>query len=124
MPTLSRAHEIASIHLGGINASRKKCGLPPLAASELALEFADADRAPFRKAVAPRATPNTGAADSMWGSIVQKLNMTVPSSRTPIAAGRTSPANTQPTERAVNWASIARNLNDEAGLATPGRSAR
>lgn len=70
MPTLSRAHEIAAIHLGGVNASRKKCGLPPLAASELAQEFAHVDREPFRKAVAPRATPNTVAADTMWGGIV------------------------------------------------------
>jgi hypothetical protein len=122
MPTLSRAHEIASIHLGGINASRKKCGLPPLAASELALEFADADRAPFRKAVAPRATPNTGTADSMWGSIVQKLNMTVPSNRAPIAAGRTSPA--PASNRTVDWGEIAETMNRESGLKTPGRRAR
>ena len=127
MPTLSCAHEIAAIHLGGINASRKKCGLPPLAASELAREFADVNRPARTKAVAPRTTSSTGAADAMWSGIVARLNRAAPASRTPIAAGRTSPASSAAASRvdaAVDWSAIASALNREAGLKTPARRAR
>jgi hypothetical protein len=124
MPTLSRAHEIASIHLGGINASRKKCGLPPLAASELALEFAAVAHLPVRAkgSTLPTGT-NQAAADSMWGGIVARLNATLPI-RAPIAA-RTAPASVAAegrTDAVVDWSSIASALNREAGLRMPARS--
>ena len=127
MPTTtpSRAASAAAVHFGSINSSRKRAGLAPLTLAEVKAAFADADRLPVRaKAVAPRTTSNQASADSMWGSIVQKLNKTVPASRAPIAAGRTSPAqaNTKPTERAVDWGEIATGLNAAAGLATPSRA--
>jgi hypothetical protein len=125
---MTTAASVAEIHLAPINASRKKCGLPALTAAEVELEFADVNRFPARtKAVATRTTPNTGAADSMWGGIVARLNKTVPASRTPIAAGRTSPESSDGDGRvdaAVDWSSIASALNREAGVARPGRSAR
>jgi hypothetical protein len=125
--TLSRSASVASIHLAGINAGRKKSGFPPLAASELALEFADLDRLPVRtKGVVPGARSNQ-AADAMWGGIVGKLNASLSSSRTPIAAVRTSPASSAAVGRvdaAVDWSSIASALNREAGLAMPARRAR
>ena len=116
--TATRAASVASIHLGPINESRRRAGLPAMTLAEAEIEFADADRAPFRKAVAPRSSSSTGAADALWGGIVQKLNASVPASRAPIGAGRASPApaNTQPTERAVNWSAIAADLNREAGF--------
>jgi hypothetical protein len=119
--TLSRAAQVAEIHGRAINASRKRCGLAPLTSAELAHEFADLDHSPPRaKGGSPRT--NTGAADAMWGGIVARLNKAAPASRTPIAARRASPApaNTQP-NRAVDWSSIAADLNREAGL--PGRRA-
>jgi hypothetical protein len=126
MPTTtpSRAASAAAVHFGPINASRKRAGLAPLTEAQVAHEFADLDRAPVRaKAAAMRTTSNTGAADSMWGSIVQKLNMTVPASRTPVAAGRPSPESGDGRVAAVvDWSSIARNLNAEAGLKTPVRT--
>ena len=125
MPTTpSRAASAAAVHFGSINSSRKRAGLAPLTLAEVKAAFADADRLPVRaKAVAPRTTSNQASADSMWGSIVQKLNKTVPASRAPIAS-RTSPApaNTQPTERVVDWGEIATGLNAAAGLATPSRA--
>jgi hypothetical protein len=129
MPTTtpSRAASAAAVHFGSINSSRKRAGLAPLTEAQVAHEFADLDRAPVRtKAVAPRATSNQAAADSMWGSIIQKLNMTVPASRTPVGpSGERSLAadSAKPTQASVDsmWAGLARNLNDEAGLATPAR---
>jgi hypothetical protein len=121
-PHLSRAAQVAEVHLAGINASRKKCGLALLTASELAREFADVDRPPVRaKGAVQRPTPET---DALWGSIVSRLNMTIPASRTPIAVGRTPPATSAADGRvdaAVDWGSIASVLNEEAGL-TRGRS--
>jgi hypothetical protein len=125
--TATRAASVAEIHLAPINASRRRAGLPAMTLAEAEREFADVDRAPFRaKAVAPRTTSNTGAADAMWGGIVAKLNSSVPS-RAPIAAGRTSPASSAAAGRvdaAVDWAALAHQLNTEAGLKPPARSAR
>jgi hypothetical protein len=128
MPTTtpSRAASAAAVHFGPINASRKRAGLAPLTEAQVAHEFADLDRAPVRtKAVATRATPNTGTADALWGGIITKLNASLSSSRTPVGARRASPvpASTQP-NRAVDWSSIATELNREAGLKPPARSAR
>jgi hypothetical protein len=127
MPTLSRAHEIASIHLASINASRKKCGLALFTADELAQEFADLDRQPPRATVgSPRTNPQA-AVDSMWGGIVARLNTTLPSSRAPIGSGRTSPASSGAAGRvdaAVDWDALAHRLNTEAGLKPPARRAR
>lgn len=126
-PHLSRAAQVAAVHIDLINASRKKCGLPALSADEAEREFADVNRSPVRtKAVAPRTTSSTGAADAMWSGIVARLNKTAPASRTPMGAGRTSPAssnNPTRTQGAVDWSALARNLNDEAGLKTPARIA-
>jgi hypothetical protein len=68
-----------------------------------------------------RPTPET---DALWGALVAKLNASIPASRTPIAAARTSPASSGAAGRvdaAVDWGSIASALNEEAGL-TRGRS--
>ena len=123
--TLSRAASAASVHSDSINASRKKCGLPALTAAEVEHSFADVDRSPVRtKAVTTRATSNTGAADALWGGIVGKLNASLSSSRTLIGVRWASPApaNTQPTQRAVDWSEIATGLNEQAGLKTPVRT--
>ena len=122
-PQASRAGQVAEIHLAGINVSRRRVGLAQLTAAELTSEFADLDRSPPRaKVISPRT--NTSAADTMWGGIVAKLNASVPASRTPIGARRASPApaNTQPTQRAVDWSEIATGLNEQAGLRTPVRT--
>jgi hypothetical protein len=69
--------------------------------------------------------PVTQAAiDARWGGIIAKLNASLPTSRTPIAAGRTSPASSTAAGRvdaSVDWSAIATDLNREAGL--PGRRA-
>src|ERR1700693_5662991 len=120
--TTTRAAQIAEVHRDSINASRKKCGLPALTASELTSEFADVNLSPQRKAARPKFS-STGAADGMWAVIVGKLNSTLPT-RPPIAAGRTSPASSAAAGRvdaAVDWSSIASELNREAGLKTPVR---
>jgi hypothetical protein len=125
--TLSRAERVAAVHLRPINESRRRTGLAPLSADEVAREFADVDRYPLRKAVAPRTTASTGAADALWGGIVAKLNKAASASRTPIAAVRTSPASSGAAGRVdavVDWSTIARNLNASAGLKTPARRAR
>jgi hypothetical protein len=124
---MTTAASVASIHLGPINESRKRAGLPAMALAEAELEFADVvNRSPFRKAVAPRTTSNQASADALWDGIVSRLNMTVPVNRAPVASVRTSPAaaNTQPTERAVNWSAIAADLNASAGLTPSARRAR
>jgi hypothetical protein len=122
--TLSRSASVASIHLAGINASRKKSGLAPLALVEAEREFADVNRSPSRTKSATRRTfSNAGAAGSMWSGIIAKLNATLPS-RAPSAAC-TSPASVAAegrTDAVVDWSSIASALNREAGLATPARS--
>ena len=124
--TLSRAARVAEIHGRAINESRRRAGLTALSAEELALEFGDVDRSPVRKAVARRTISNTGSADSMWTAIVGRLNASLPS-RAPIAAGRASPASSAAAGRvdaAVDWSSIATELNREAGIETPARRAR
>jgi hypothetical protein len=125
MPNPTRAASVAAIHASSINASRKRAGLVPLTSAELEREFADGDRALVRKAVAPRTTSSTGAADAMWDGIITKLNASLSSSRAPIGARRASaaPTSTQP-NRVVDWSSIATELNREAGLVTPARRAR
>ena len=112
---------VASIHLTGINESRKKCGLPALSLVEVEREFADLDRSPPRAKVGPPRT-NQAAIDSMHAAIVAKLNSTLPSSRTPIGARQASPAPAN--NRAVDWAQIAETMNCDRGLATPPRRAR
>jgi hypothetical protein len=81
----SRAAQVAEVHLAGINASRKKSGLAPVTAAEVAREFADVDRLPSRAKGGrlPMGT-NQAATDSMWGSIVARLNTTVPARAKPI----------------------------------------
>jgi hypothetical protein len=120
MPTTtsSRAASAAAVHFGSINSSRKRAGLAPLTEAQVAHEFADLDRAPFRKAVAPRTASGTGSADSMWTGIVGRLNASLPS-RAPVASVRTSPAPAN--TRAVDWSSIASEMNREAGLTPPAR---
>jgi hypothetical protein len=116
--TLSRAEQVAAVHLRPINESRRRAGLAALSTDEVAREFADVDRSPLRKVVATRTTSNTGTVDAMWGGVVGKLNATLPVNRTPIGARRTSPApaNTQQAQRAVDWSEIAAGLNERAGL--------
>jgi hypothetical protein len=117
---MTTAPSIAEIHLGPINASRKRCGLPALTLVDAEREFADVARPPLRKTVATRTTSTTGSADAMWGGIAARLNATLPVNRSPIAAVRTSPASSGAAGRvdaAVDWSSIARALNREAGLA-------
>jgi hypothetical protein len=58
----SRAAQVAKIHLGPINESRKRAGLGPLALAELAKEFADVDREPPRTKVNRRDAANMMAA--------------------------------------------------------------
>ena len=114
------AARVAEIHLGPINASRKRAGLAALTLVEAEREFDVVNRSPGRKAVATRTTSNTGTADALWGGIITKLNASLSPSRTPIGARRASPApaSTQPTQRAVDWSEIASELNEQAGLKT------
>jgi hypothetical protein len=124
-PHLSRAAQVAAVHLGPINASRKRAGLAPLAAAEVEVEFADVDRVPVRKTVATRTTSSTGAPDAMWSGIVARLNKAASASRAPMGAGRTSPASSgaaDQTDAVVDWSAISSALNREAGLAKPVRS--
>jgi hypothetical protein len=126
-PQASRAGQVAEIHLAGINASRKRCGLAPLTASELAREFADVDRVPFRtKGVVPGTSPNQ-AADAMWSGIVGKLNASLPSRRPSVGSSgeRAAAAGCRrSTQGAIDsmWAGIATGLNAEAGIKTPVRT--
>lgn len=53
--TLSRAAQVAAVHLRPINESRRRAGLAPLTAAELTREFADLDCSP------PRAKVGTAA---------------------------------------------------------------
>ena len=138
-PRPSRAALVAEAHLDGINTSRKKCGLAPLSASELATEFAELDRLPTNtttKKSARRAAANAMAArqglptdqaaiDSRWAASAQKLNASLPSSRTPIGAVRTSSAGgAKPSQASIDsmWTALATDLNKSAGLATPARA--
>jgi hypothetical protein len=121
---MTTAARVAEIHLGPINASRKRAGLAALTLVEAEREFADVNRSPVRaKTVAPRTTSSTGAADAMWSGIVARLNKAAPASRTPIAAGRPSPESGDGrVDAVVDWSSIASALNREAGLKTPVRT--
>ena len=125
---LTRAAQVAAVHLRPINESRKRAGLEPLTEAQVALEFAAVAHMPVsaKGSTMPTGT-NQASADGMWGGIVARLNKAVPASRTPIAAGRASPASSVTAGRvdaAVDWSSIASALNREAGLATPARGAR
>ena len=125
----SRAAEVADIHLGGINESRKRCGLARLTARELAVEFADIDRAPpprtrgGRQARANVAAARSGGVDlttqaridAMWSGIVGKLNASLPARREQIGDRRASaaPGAVKPTRAETDsmWSSIAADLN-------------
>jgi hypothetical protein len=116
----SRAAKAAAVHIRPINESRRKCGLAPLTLAEVASQFADLDRPAPRASVAPT---TAGAADEMWGGIVSELNAS--KLQKPLVARGTAPEpDIKPNSRAVDWSSIATELNREAGLVTPARSAR
>ena len=115
----SRAAQVAAVHLGPINTSRKRCGLPPLSADEVTREFADVDRVPVRTKAAPSlTTPEPQAIEAMWAGIVGKLNATLPAKQTPIEAqlAPSEPAGGRPDNASVDWSAIAGRLNREAGL--------
>jgi len=134
----SRASEVAEIHLAGVNESRKRCGLAPLTAAELAGEFADLDRLPqtptkrSRRDAGNFAAARSGgpvdqaAIDSMWSGIVDKVNASPPASREQIGDRRASaaPGSVKPTRAETDsmWSSIAADLNAEAGYRTPARN--
>jgi hypothetical protein len=122
----SRAGQVAQIHLAGINASRKRCGLAPHAAAELTREFADLDRSPPCGKVGSLRT-NTSGTDSMWRDIVARLNTTVPARAKPIGlsserVGSSAVSPGKSSDRAVDWGAIAGGLNAEAGLKKPVRT--
>ena len=128
MPTTtpSRAASTAAVHFGSINSSRKRAGLAPLTLVEVEAAFADADRLQVRAkgSTLPTGT-NQASADALWAALVARLNATLRSNRTPIAAVRTSPASSCAVGRVdagVDWSSIAEALNREAGLKTPVRT--
>jgi hypothetical protein len=128
MPTTpSRAASAAAVHFDSINSSRKRAGLATMTLADVANEFADVDRYPARtNGRTLRTGTNQASADALWGGIVTRLNATLPSNRTPIAAGRTSPASSAAAGRvdaSVDWAGLAHQLNTEAGLKPPARSA-
>ena len=127
--TLSRAEQVAAVHLRPINELRRRAGLAALSADEVAREFADVDRSPLRKAAVTQTTSRDSAVDAMWGGIVARLNQTVPARAEPIglSSGRVaspvaSPGNSS--NRTVDWGEISRGLNEQAGLASPARHAR
>jgi hypothetical protein len=125
--TLSRATQVASIHFGSINDSRKRAGLTPLTMSEVAASFADVDRYPARTKDVAKPASSSHAADSMWGGIVARLNTTVRAKPIGLSSGliaspTASPGNSS--NRTVDWGDISRGLNEQAGLASPTRHAR
>jgi hypothetical protein len=84
----SRAEQVASVHLGPVNHSRKRCGLPLLTLADLTKEFADVDRTPapakFNRrdagnAIAARqGVPSAQASiDAMWAGIATRRGATV-----------------------------------------------
>jgi hypothetical protein len=96
--TAPRALSVASVHLGPINDSRRRAGLAPLTAADLAQEFADLDRLPPRTKVNRRDAANLAAwrqgipttqagVDAMHAEMAAKLNATLPAYR-PVPAGR------------------------------------
>lgn len=105
----SRAAQVADVHLGAINASRKACGLAPLSATEAEAIFSDArpqmpvsSAAPAAgsfgaKQSARREAANARAAaqgmrsdrsgiDHLYGELAGRLNATVSSAR-PVGIG-------------------------------------
>jgi hypothetical protein len=131
-PRPSRATEVAEVYLSSINASRKRCGTPPLTLAELTHEFAHLDRTPAPSsgmtrpargnAIAARQdAPTTQAAiDDMWSGFAAKLNATLPARREPIGTRASSAPGGGSTAQAVDWSSIVAGLNAEA-LKTPVR---
>lgn len=116
---MTTAAKVAEIHRGSINASRKRCGLAPLSAGEVEREFSDVGRVPVSaKGVVPGARSNQ-AADAMWGSIVARLNATVPARAKPIDLASARVGSQPTTPRAVDWGAIAGELNAEGGLKSP-----
>lgn len=134
----SRAAQIAEIHLGPINASRKRCGLAPLEAAEFARKFADIDRLPQRMRLDRRAAANIAARhqgvpmaqtgiDDMWAALATKLNATLPARAPPdprLTSPPSSAARAPQGQFEVDgiWGSIASGLNAEARFKTPSRS--
>jgi hypothetical protein len=134
-PQLSRAAQAAEIHLAGVNASRKRCGLAPFSEAELAHEFEELDLLPPARAKVTRrdagnlAAQRLGAPSSaqeietMWSGVVARLNASPPARGAPAADRREAAAGDdgRPQQVAVDWNSIASRLNAEAGLVTPDR---
>jgi hypothetical protein len=116
----SRSAHAAYVHGDPINASRKRAGLAPLTADELAQEFAGVDRVPPRRTLR-RADANIVARrqglpadqagiDQVWAGIAAKQkNAPPPARREPTgrAAHGARPARTQ----AVDWSAIVERLN-------------
>lgn len=72
MPTNpTRAVSVAETHLGPINASRKRAGLPAMTLAEAERAFADVAHLPVRAkgSTLPTGT-NQASADALWGGIV------------------------------------------------------
>jgi hypothetical protein len=134
-PQPSRAAQAAEIHLAGVNASRKRCGLAPFSEAELAHEFAELDQLPPARARVTRRDAGNLAAQrlgapsssqeikSMWDGIVARLNASLPARGAPAADRRDAAARDdgRPQHAAVDWGEISNKLNREAGLATPDR---
>ena len=132
-PRPSRAAEAADVHLAGINASRKQCGLAPLTAAEVAHAFGDLDRTPARSsgmtrrargnaiAARQRAPTTQATIDEMWSGFAAKLN--VMRSPAPAPADASPAASVRQSQASISdmWADIARRGNAEAGLKTPAK---
>jgi hypothetical protein len=120
--TATRAASVALIHLGPINASRRRAGLAAMTLAEVESEFADVNHSPPRTKGVARRTFSNADASAMWTGIVSRLNSTI-QSRAPVAM--TAGSNPEkPVAAAVDWSSIAGALNTEAGLAMPARRTR
>jgi hypothetical protein len=106
--------------------------------TQLEHEFSEVDRLPPPRTKLSRrdaanmmarrqGVPTTQAGvDAMHAEIVSRLNATAPSpsSRMPVGAARPSPAGgAKPSQASADamWAGLARQLNDEAGLAAPAK---
>ena len=125
--TLSRAASAASVHSNSINREQKE--MRASGAYRGARSSANSpmlDRSPVRtKAVTTRATSNTGAADATVGRHRRPSSTRAcPQAERSIGVRRASPApaNTQPTQRAVDWSEIATGLNRTGRPETPVRT--
>ena len=127
-PRPSRAALVAEAHIDGINASRKKCGLAPLSASELATEFAELDRLPTntttkksaRRAAARQGLPTDQASiDALWSASAEQLNASAPSAPASTPSPRPPRAHQSQADVDSMWSSIAAEGNKSAGLRTP-----